>query len=214
MEEERAIVSLNVYEREADNNSEHENQQGQGLSPLSQPFAPQEQIVQGANTSSPHASPEGCAEQYNVPLQLTQTYPQQEQPVQSIKIPSQQVSGTYSPKRQDKQCNMRLQPTQTYIQYEQPLKSTSIPLSQIPRTYLSEERVQQPAVKEIDTGEEMVRALRQVVSMPKIKYMSFDGDAINYASFMHNFETCLEKDNPDNSTITATIKPVMQLRAV
>jgi hypothetical protein len=44
--------------------------------------------------------------------------------------------------------------------------------------------------------------------------MSFDGDAINYASFMHNFETCLEKDNPDNSTITATIKPVMQLRAV
>jgi hypothetical protein len=36
--------------------------------------------------------------------------------------------------------------------------------------------------------------------MPKIKYMHFDGDAINYASFMHNFETCLEKDNPDNST--------------
>ena len=30
--------------------------------------------------------------------------------------------------------------------------------------------------------------------------MHFNGDAINYASFMHNFETCLEKDNPDNCT--------------
>jgi hypothetical protein len=36
--------------------------------------------------------------------------------------------------------------------------------------------------------------------MPKIKYINFDGDAINYVSFMHNFEACLEKDNPDNST--------------
>ena len=95
---------------------------------------------------------------------------------------------------------MPLQPTQTYTQHEQPLQSPNIPLSQIPRTYLPEGKVQQPAVKEIDTGEEMVRALRQVVYMPKIKYMHFDDDAINYASFMHNFETCLEKDNPDNST--------------
>jgi hypothetical protein len=101
---------------------------------------------------------------------------------------------------QVEQCNMPLQPTQTYFQHEQPLQSPNIPLSQIPRTYLPEGKVQEPAVKEIDTGEEMVRALRQVVSMPKIKYMHFDGDAINYASFMHNFETCLEKDNPDNST--------------
>ena len=213
MEEERAIVSLNVYEKESDNNSEHENvnkntlsmnQQGQGLSPLSQPYVPQEQIVQRTNISSPQVSevysPERHAEQYNVPLQLTQTCPQQEQPVQSINIPSRQVSETYSPKRQVEQCNMPLQPTQTYIQHEQPLQSPNIPLSQIPRTYLPEGKVQQPAVKEIDTGEEMVRALRQVVSMPKIKYMHFDGDAINYASFMHNFETCLEKDNPDNST--------------
>ena len=51
----------------------------------------------------------------------------------------------------------------------------------------------------VDTGEEVIRALRQVVSTPKIKYMHFDGEPVNYISFMHNFETCLEKDNPDNS---------------
>ena len=51
----------------------------------------------------------------------------------------------------------------------------------------------------VDTGEEVIRALRQVVSTPKIKYVHFDGEPVNYISFMHNFETCLEKDNPDNS---------------
>jgi hypothetical protein len=29
--------------------------------------------------------------------------------------------------------------------------------------------------------------------------MSFDGDPMNYVSFIHNFETCLEKDYPDNA---------------
>ena len=38
-----------------------------------------------------------------------------------------------------------------------------------------------------NSGEEMIRALRQVVSTP-------------YVSFIHNFETCLEKDNPDSAT--------------
>ena len=51
----------------------------------------------------------------------------------------------------------------------------------------------------VDTGEEVIRALRQVVSTPKIKYMHFDGEPVNYISFMHNFESCFEKDNPDNS---------------
>ena len=48
--------------------------------------------------------------------------------------------------------------------------------------------VKQPHVNEIDKGEEMVRTRRQVSSMPKIKYMHFDDDVINYASFMHNFD--------------------------
>ena len=48
-------------------------------------------------------------------------------------------------------------------------------------------------------GEDVARVLHQVVSMPKVKYMRFDGDPLKYVSFMHNFETCMEKDNPDNS---------------
>ena len=43
----------------------------------------------------------------------------------------------------------------------------------------------------------MIRALRQVVSTPRIKYMHFDGDPMNYVSFFHNFRTCLEKVVPD-----------------
>ena len=51
-----------------------------------------------------------------------------------------------------------------------------------------------------NSGEKMIRALSQVLSTPRIKYMHFDGDPINYVSFIHNFETCLEKDNPDSAT--------------
>ena len=45
----------------------------------------------------------------------------------------------------------------------------------------------------------MVTALKQVVSSPKIEYMRFDGNPLRYVTFIHNFETCLEKDNPDES---------------
>ena len=49
------------------------------------------------------------------------------------------------------------------------------------------------------SGEEIAQALRQVISAPKVEYMRFDGNPMKYVSFMHNFETCLEKDNPDNT---------------
>ena len=49
------------------------------------------------------------------------------------------------------------------------------------------------------SGEEIAQAIRQVVSAPKVEYMCFDGNPMMYVSFMHIFETCLEKDNPDNS---------------
>ena len=49
-----------------------------------------------------------------------------------------------------------------------------------------------------DVGEDIARALHQVVSIPKVEYMRFDGDPIKYVSLMHNFETCLEKDTPDS----------------
>ena len=81
-----------------------------------------------------------------------------------------------------------------------------------PITELSEEPVMRPPRKPFETnmvlpitmvsnsGEEMIRALRQVVSTPRIKYLHFDRDPMNYVSFMHNFETCLKKDNPDGAT--------------
>ena len=50
----------------------------------------------------------------------------------------------------------------------------------------------------LDTGEKIVKTLCQVMNTPKIEYMHFDGDPINYVSFMRNFETCLE-DGADNS---------------
>ena len=58
------------------------------------------------------------------------------------------------------------------------------------------EQVQMPA--NLDTGERIVKTLCQVMNTPKIEYMHFDGDPINYVSFMRNFETCLE-DDADNS---------------
>ena len=36
--------------------------------------------------------------------------------------------------------------------------------------------------------------------VPRIKYMHFDRDPMNYVFFIHNFETCLEKDNSDSAT--------------
>ena len=50
----------------------------------------------------------------------------------------------------------------------------------------------------LDTGEKIVETLCQVMNTPKIEYMHFDGDPINYVSFMRNFKTCLE-DDADNS---------------
>ena len=53
--------------------------------------------------------------------------------------------------------------------------------------------------QQFDSGQEMVKALRQVVSSPKVECHRFDGDPLKYVTFMHNFETYLEKDNPDES---------------
>ena len=78
-------------------------------------------------------------------------------------------------------------------------RPTQVPWSQTPDAYPGEFQMREPASFTSDGRLEMVQALRQVVSTPKVEYMRFDGDPIKYFSFMHNFETCLEKDNPDNS---------------
>ena len=54
-------------------------------------------------------------------------------------------------------------------------------------------------VQHFDSGREMVKAMRQVVSSPKVEYLKFDGDPLRYVSIIHNFETYLEEDNPDDS---------------
>lgn len=55
---------------------------------------------------------------------------------------------------------------------------------------------QSPA--EFDTREQIVKTLSQVMNTPKLECMHFNGDPINYASFIHNFETRLE-DSTNNS---------------
>ena len=76
---------------------------------------------------------------------------------------------------------------------------TQVPWSQTPGAVPAECYMREPVSVTSDSRAEIVQALRQVVSAPRIEYMRFDGDPIKYVSFMHNFETCLEKDNPDNS---------------
>jgi hypothetical protein len=52
----------------------------------------------------------------------------------------------------------------------------------------------------IDTNIEIVKALKHVVATPKIEYMHFDGNPIKFPSFMHNFETCLERNNDSDGS--------------
>jgi len=72
--------------------------------------------------------------------------------------------------------------------------SWQIPQPSVPRQVKVETTDQQ-----YDSGQEIVKALRQVVSSPKVEYHRFDGDPLKYVTFMHNFETYLEKDNPDEA---------------
>ena len=48
----------------------------------------------------------------------------------------------------------------------------------------------------VDTNIEIVKALKQVVATPKIEYMN----PIKFPSFMHNFETCLERNNDSDES--------------
>ena len=70
---------------------------------------------------------------------------------------------------------------------------------QIPQPSVPQEVKVETTNQQFDSGQEMVKALRQVVSSPKVEYHRFDGDPLKYVTFMHNFETYLEKDNPDES---------------
>ena len=70
---------------------------------------------------------------------------------------------------------------------------------QMPRPSVPQDVEVEPTNQQFDSGQEMVKALRQVVSSPKVEYHQFHGDPLKYVNFTHNFETYLEKDNPDES---------------
>ena len=70
---------------------------------------------------------------------------------------------------------------------------------QIPQPSVPQEMKVETTNQQFDSGQEMVKALRQVVFSPKVEYHRFDGDPLKYVTFMHNFETYLEKDNPDEA---------------
>ena len=111
---------------------------------------------------------------------------------------SNQQIGQRGISRFNEQCQPRTTSWPQSSQLPQRTTTSSWPQSsQPPQRYIHRDVESLPRM--VDTGEEVIRALRQVVSTPKIKYMHFDGEPVNYISFMHNFETCLEKDNPDNS---------------
>ena len=44
------------------------------------------------------------------------------------------------------------------------------------------------------------KALKQVVASPKVEYMFFDRNPVKFTSFMHNFQTCLEKNNNNEAS--------------
>ncbi|KAL9967917.1 hypothetical protein ACROYT_G026225 [Oculina patagonica] len=91
----------------------------------------------------------------------------------------------------------KIEPRQTSV--GQRVSETWSSSWQMPRPYVPPVVKVEPANEQFDSGQEMVKALRQVVSSPKVEYHRFDGDPLKYVTFMHNFETYLERDNPDES---------------
>ena len=113
-------------------------------------------------------------EQFEVQSQSAQPYPTQVPPEQPSNIPLQTVHTASLPRRQFGQFEVQSQSTQPYVIEVTPEQQQNMLSQPVPITHLPREGVKQPHAKEIDRGEEMVRALRQVVSMPKIKYMHFN----------------------------------------
>ena len=91
-------------------------------------------------------------------------------------------------------CN----PTQTVT--SQCVKESWPPNWKSPLAHTLQSAQHQPTeTDQNDDGLELVKALKQVVVMPKVEYQHFDDDPLKYVTFFHNFETYLEKDNPDDS---------------
>ena len=90
-------------------------------------------------------------------------------------------------------------PTQTVT--SQCVKESCSPNWKSPLAHTLQSTQHQPIkTQQNDDGLELVKALKQVVVMPKVEYQHFDGDPLKYAvTFSLKVETYMEKDNPDNS---------------
>ena len=89
-------------------------------------------------------------------------------------------------------------PTQTVI--SQRVKESWYPNWESTLVHTLQSARHQPTkTQQNDDGLELIKALKQVVVMPRVEYQHFDDDSPKYVTFFHNFETYLEKDSPDNS---------------
>ena len=179
MEEECALVSLNVYDKEVDVVSKEEDtkkytasrvsQQPQTLSPFAQPYVTQVPPEQPSNIPPQpvHAAtlPMRNIERFEVQSQSAQPYVTQVPPEQPSNIPLQTVHTASLPRRQVGQFEVQLQSTQPYVTQVPPEQQQNMLSQPVPITHLPREGVKQPHAKEIDRGEEMVRYKLRSVSL-------------------------------------------------
>ena len=233
MEEERAVISLEVY-RQAEEENEIDNVDNMDIFSMEL----ESSVTQGTelcylyeqpNWSDNRANvvvqpiPFECTPvQVHVPLEQSPTSgdilcgqevgPHSAKEPERLRAPpvssncSQQVQLPLTQQINSKQGPVQFQSTRpVQCRMQDPVKTTCSDRFlnqrsvQPPLSQPSEHLPQSTIAPRQGSGEEIAQALCQVVSAPKVEYMHFDGNPIKYVSFMHNFETCLEKDNPDNS---------------
>lgn len=196
MEEERATVSLNVFE-EVDRQGTRAN--GEDHKERLAEFVPEDANVGGALEVDDNKTS-------NVPvigppmeeLPAVKPFPVIQEP--STALPRVKTEcGRQAAIEHQKTC------PQTVVEHLKPeLPKPSLPVpseccNQDTTCLIAEHLPVQAQLPRQGVAEDIARALGQIVSMPKVEYMRFDGDPIKYVSFIHNFETCLEKENLDNS---------------
>ena len=72
----------------------------------------------------------------------------------------------------------------------------NVPVEQSPTLKLTVLKSPEQRI-EASYGEGIAKVLQQVVNAPKIEHIKFNGDPLRYVTFIHNFESCLERDNHD-----------------
>ena len=92
-------------------------------------------------------------------------------------------------------CEQSKSPSMLHVQSK--LHQDKSDMNQHPSTQPLQPTKTRGPVHQESYGEQIVGALRQVINTPMIEYLQFNGDPLTYVTFLHNFKTCLERDNPD-----------------